>query len=88
LNIHVVTQGDTVYSIAKTYGVPASSIISINAIKPNRDLVIGEALVIPRIKREYVVRPGDSPWSISRKFGVSEAFKQNIRWLASLDLEE
>lgn len=71
MKIHVVSEGDTIYSISKTYSVPVNSIISVNAIKPNRNLVIGEALVIPGIKKEYTVKPGDSLWSISRKFDVS-----------------
>ncbi|MFL0267253.1 LysM peptidoglycan-binding domain-containing protein [Candidatus Clostridium radicumherbarum] len=71
MKIHVVSGGDTVYSISKTYNVPVNSIINVNAINPNRNLVIGEALVIPGIKREYTVKPGDSLWSISRKFNVS-----------------
>lgn len=71
MKIHVVSQGESAYSIAKNYGVPVNSIISINGIKPNRNLVLGEALVIPGIKRQYAVKPGDSLWSISRRFGVS-----------------
>jgi spore germination protein len=71
LKIHVVTQGESLYSIAKNYGVPVDSLASINGLKTNRNLVLGEALVIPGIRRQYTVKPGDNLWSISRKFGVS-----------------
>lgn len=71
MKIHVVSQGESVYSISKIYSVPVNSITSINGIKPNRNLVLGEALVIPGIKRQYTVKSGDSLWSISRRFAVS-----------------
>ena len=47
------------------------SLVTANQIpEPNR-LVVGQALVIPTWGRFYIVRPGDSLWSIGRRFGIN-----------------
>lgn len=71
MKIHVVAQGDSLFSIAKTYGVPEDSLVNINGLQNNRKLVIGEALVIPGIRRQYTVKQGDNLWSVARRFNVS-----------------
>jgi len=71
LLIHVVQSGQTLYSIAQTYGTSITAIVEANEI-PNPDqLVVGQAIVIPIIGQFYTVQRGDSLWSISRKFGTS-----------------
>lgn len=71
MKIHVVASGESLYSISRRYNVPADNIASVNGIRGNRKLVVGEALVIPGIRRNYTVKPGDSIWSIARQFNVS-----------------
>lgn len=71
MNIHVVRPGDSIWSIARRFGVTPDSIIDANGIEPQLSLVVGESLVIPTKERAYRVRPGDSLWSISERFGVS-----------------
>lgn len=71
MKIHVVKSGDTLFRIAQAYGVPVDSLININGLQNNRHLVVGEALVIPGIRRQYTVKSGDSLWSIARRFNVS-----------------
>lgn len=71
MKIHVVASGESLYSIARRYGVTVSSIADTNGLNVNQRLVVGQALVIPGIGTTYTVRPGDNLWSISRKFNVS-----------------
>jgi spore germination protein len=71
LNIYVVRSGDSVWSIARRFGVAPSSIIDANGLRAEESLIVGQSLVIPTSERAYRVRPGDSLWSISQRFGVS-----------------
>lgn len=76
-----VVKGDTLYSIAKKFGVSVDSIINDNSLKSN-NLSIGQNLKIRSNEVEecfgedipsstYTVVKGDSLYSISKKFGVS-----------------
>ena len=76
-----VVKGDTLYSIAKKFGVSVDSIINDNGLKSN-NLSIGQNLKIRSNEVEecfgedipsstYTVVKGDSLYSISKKFGVS-----------------
>jgi spore germination protein len=46
LRIHVVRQGQSIYTIARQYGVSPQSIISDNELENPRQLVVGQTLVI------------------------------------------
>ncbi|MFD1175065.1 LysM peptidoglycan-binding domain-containing protein [Paenibacillus puldeungensis] len=71
MQIHVVQRNQTIYSIAEAYSIPASDIVEANEIpNPNR-LVVGQTLVIPIVGSYYWVQPGDSLWSIARKFNMN-----------------
>lgn len=71
MTIHVVTSGESIWSIAKAYGVSPDRIIADNGLEGLPNLVVGQALVIPSTEFAYRVKPGESLWSIARKFGVS-----------------
>lgn len=45
--IHVVAPGNSVYSIARQYGVSADEIISLNGLTNPTNLVVGQSLVVP-----------------------------------------
>ena len=46
--LHVVKQGDTLYSISKKYSVSIDDIYSINKISKNQNINIGQKLIIPK----------------------------------------
>ena len=71
MQIYVVKSGDSVWSIANSFGVSQASITTANRLDEIPNLVIGQALVIPSTETAYRVQPGNSLWSIGRKFGVS-----------------
>ncbi|GJM84183.1 hypothetical protein HMSSN139_66790 [Paenibacillus sp. HMSSN-139] len=71
MQIHVVQQGQTTYSIAEAYGVPYEDIVEANELPNPEGLVVGQTLVIPIVGSYYWVQPGDSLWSIARRFGLS-----------------
>jgi len=71
MTVYVVKRGDTLWSIARQFGVSVNTIIEANGIEDLSHLVIGQALVIPGEARTYVIRPGDSLWSVARRFGTT-----------------
>jgi len=73
-NTYVVKVGDTLYSIAKQYGVTVDDLKSINNLT-NNSLSLNQVLKIPGIDIEepntYTVKKGDSLYSIANKFGTT-----------------
>ncbi|AIE58546.1 LysM peptidoglycan-binding domain-containing protein [Bacillus methanolicus] len=78
MQIHVVQQNQTLFEIAQTYGTTVDDIIKANEIPNPNNLVVGQTLVVPIIGRFYWVQPGDSLWSISRKFNISVQELANV----------
>ena len=77
-NTYIVKSGDSLYSIAKKYGITVDALKSANG-KTSNLLSIGEILVIPTTTttRTYTVKAGDSLWKIATNYGVSvNALKQ------------
>lgn len=91
---YTVKKGDSLYSIAKRYGITTDTIIKDNALKNNL-LSIGQNLKIrtkeesiveecfgnesPDKNIEYIVKKGDSLYSIAKKYNtdVSTIMKNN-----------
>lgn len=69
--IHIVKKGDTIYKIAKRYGVSTGRIISDNGIANPRQLVVGQALIILIPRTVYTAGPRDTLASIAAKFGTT-----------------
>jgi len=68
--IHTVERGETLYNIARKYGVCATKIIENNAIADPDRLSVGQKLLILTPTRTYTVRGGDTLEKISKRFGV------------------
>lgn len=69
--LYVVKQGDTIYNIARRYGVSVQRIISDNGLARAQELVPGQALVILIPAATYTVRPGDTLASIAAQYGTT-----------------
>lgn len=71
MQIHVVQRNQTVFTIAEAYSIPVSDIVEANELQSPNRLVVGQTLVIPIVGSYYWVQPGDSLWSISRRFNIN-----------------
>ena len=71
MEIHVVSRGDSIYSIAQQYGVPMSRIMEYNLLNPAQSLVIGQALVIQFPQLIHTVQQGESLAGIAARYGLS-----------------
>jgi LysM repeat protein len=71
--VHVVQYGETLYSIARRYGVNVWTIANANRItNPNR-IYVGQRLVIPSGRPAgtiHVVQPGEALLQIALRYGV------------------
>lgn len=80
---YIVVSGDSLYSIAKKYGVSVDQIKAANNLQSNV-LSIGQKLIIPTGETEieieekpsvggvnYIVQKGDNLYSIANKYGVN-----------------
>lgn len=79
--LYTVKKGDTLYNIARVYGVSVESIKNLNYLA-NNDLYIGQVLRIPEIYTKpeemnvpeyinYTVQRGDTLYSIAKKYQIS-----------------
>jgi murein DD-endopeptidase MepM/ murein hydrolase activator NlpD len=80
---HVVRQGDSLWRVARQYGVDVRSLMRTNNLNEKSILQVGMRLVIPgrtgtapsrvsaAVYDTYTVQKGDTLWSISRRLGIS-----------------
>jgi membrane-bound lytic murein transglycosylase D len=92
-NLHTVKKGETLSSIAGSYGVSVDFLRKINRMRGSR-IVEGQDLkitditqtskqkAVPQIttaqKSLYIVKPGDTLWSISKKYNISVNSLQQV----------
>ena len=85
--VHKVKEGDTLYSLSRVYGASLESIIEVNGLE-STEIHIGATMYIPYIEQDvqsvvaeesaddaeatHVVSPGETLYSLSRKYGMSE----------------
>lgn len=78
--VHVIVPGDTLWDLARLYGTSAGRLARLNGLGEQATLRPGHELRVPAAARRdnarapgvhYEVRPGDSLWTISRRFKVS-----------------
>jgi membrane-bound lytic murein transglycosylase D len=92
--VHNIAPGDSLSTIAQRYGTSVSKLMALNRLRNHRiragKTLILPGLVAPAgnsagtdaqaVSRtgEYVIQPGDSLWSISRRFKVTQ--QQLLTW--------
>lgn len=100
--VHSVEQGQTLYSIARTYNVTVDDILAANEGLTISTLRYDQTIYVPvvelskreqkRLKREaksasnealHTVQPGETVYSLSRRFGLSEEQFMAINNLSS-----
>jgi len=67
--IVTVRPGDTVYAIARRYGIGARQVIEANRLAPPYLLQVGDRLTLP-VPRAHLVRAGDTLSEIARAYRV------------------
>ena len=66
--IYTVNSGDTLYSIAKNYGLTVAELERFNNLPDPSNLSIGQDVLIPVPGFVYTVSAGDSLYSIASRF--------------------
>lgn len=66
MDIHVVQPGDTLYRLARQYGVSMDRLIYDNQLPDPSQLVVGQTIIIRYPALTYTVKEGDTLWSIAR----------------------
>ncbi len=74
--IHIVRAGQTLYSISRMYGVDIWTLARLNGITNLNHIYVGQRLRLPTTTPVlpsglYVVRAGDTLYSIARRYGVT-----------------
>ena len=74
--VYVVQKGDTLFSIARRFGVDMEELARANGITDPSTIYVGQRLVIPGgratpARQLYYVQPGDTLTGIAQKFNVS-----------------
>jgi len=70
MEIAVVRPGESLWQIARRYGVTTGQVATLNGLRDPNRLVPGLALLIP-VERRHVVRPGESLWRIAQLYGTT-----------------
>ena len=68
--IHVVESGDTLYQIAKKYGVTIDKLVQDNQLTYPNDLVIGQDIIVDVNSMQHTVTSGQTLWGIANFYGI------------------
>jgi len=69
--LHVVQKGESLWTIARRYGVTVDHIVRLNELSDPNKLVVGQKLVIREGEaRVHIVQPGETLTSIARLYGL------------------
>ncbi|MTI55359.1 LysM peptidoglycan-binding domain-containing protein [Geosporobacter ferrireducens] len=69
--IHVVRPGDSIYSIARQYGVSYTKIIADNELADPSRLAVGQTIVVLDGTRTHTIAAGESLFSIALQYGLT-----------------
>jgi len=69
--LYRVEKGDSLWKIARKYGLGTKELAAANNLLLQDVLQVGQVLTIPGKHQVYEVKKGDTLWDISKKLGVS-----------------
>jgi len=69
---YVVAAGDSLYGIARRFGLPVRAVIDANDLQPPYALSIGQELAVPSAQ-VHEVAPGDTVFSIAQRYDVDRS---------------
>jgi len=67
-----VASGDSLYGIARRFGLPVRAVIDANNLQPPYALTIGQELAVPRAQ-VHEVAAGDTLYSIARRYDIDRS---------------
>ncbi len=70
MQIHVVRPGDTLFGVAAAYGVPLAVLASLNGLRADARLVVGQTLVVREPRLVHTAVPGDTVYSVARRYDM------------------
>lgn len=83
---YTVVRGDSLYSIATKYNTNVNELMNINNLSSNL-LSVGQRILVPRISQTgestYIVKRGDSLYSIANQYGISVDSLKNANNLSN-----
>ena len=86
MDLHVVRPGDTLYGIAREYGVSMDRLLQDNQLPAPSQLVVGQVILVRYPALTHVVKEGDTLWSVARSYQVSpDQLLRNNPGLRGLD---
>jgi murein DD-endopeptidase MepM/ murein hydrolase activator NlpD len=76
VTIHVVQRGETLFRIARQYGLTVDELARLNGITNPGNILVGQRLLVPTgevriVPPQHVVQPGETLDSISALYGIS-----------------
>lgn len=73
--MYTVQEGNTLWGIANFFGTTVEEIAALNTIEDDEMIYPGQVLTIPVEKpippKYYAVRPGDTLYSIAKRYGLT-----------------
>lgn len=69
--VYTVRPGDTLWAIARRYGVTVEAIVGANDIRNPNLIYPGQRFTIPVDCTRYTIRPGDTLWGIAQRYGTT-----------------
>ena len=80
--IHVVKSGESIYSVARDYGVNPAQMAAENGFSMEDPLVVGQTVVVQFPNVVHIVREGQTLYSIAQTYGTDVlTLQRNNRWL-------
>ncbi|MDE2776887.1 MAG: LysM peptidoglycan-binding domain-containing protein [Chloroflexota bacterium] len=71
---YIVQRGDTLFDLARLYNTTIAQLRRLNSIEEGADLIIGRSIYVPRVDEtvleRYIVQPGDSLYSIAKRYDI------------------